>query len=393
MPDAMDLDALSAELEEFAEAPAEAASSPVEERVLAGFEEIQRWAAEHGRPPQHGEGRDIFERLYAVRLDRIRAQPALRAFVAPLDHQRLLDGAEERSADPGTLSEDELAAELAGIGDAGSDLTTLRHVRPRAEIQAPEEIATRRPCADFERFRPLFDTVRQELKGGIRQTRPFGRDAIVSLHDYFVLGGQLVYVAEMGEVYRTPEGAPNARLRLIYDNGTESNLLIRSLQNALYKDETGRRVTASDAGPLFAGQVHEGDLSSGTVYVLRSKSDHPEIAARRDVLHKIGVTGGDVQRRVANAALDATFLLADVEVVTTYHLYGINRTKLENLLHRVFDPARLDITLTDRFGNPVSPREWFLVPLFVIDEAIERIKDGTITSFRYDPASAALVPA
>jgi hypothetical protein len=117
------------------------------------------------------------------------------------------------------------------------------------------------------------------------------------------------------------------------------------------------------------------------------------VASNRDLIHKIGVTGGDVQRRVANAKVDPTFLLADVEVVTNYVLYGVDRAKLEHLLHRFFAPGRLDITITDRFGNPVSPREWFQVPLFIIDEAIERIRDGSITHFRYDPQMVALVRA
>ena len=135
---------------------------------------------------------------------------------------------------------------------------------------------------------------------------------------------------------------------------------MRSLQRALHKDEAGRRITDPVAGPLFAGESAEGDLASGTIYVLRSKSDHPVVAANRDVLHKIGVTGGDVAQRIANAKLDPTFLMADVEIVATYELYNINRTKLENLIHRIFDPARLDIEIKDRFGNPVIPREWFL---------------------------------
>ncbi len=138
-------------------------------------------------------------------------------------------------------------------------------------------------------------------------------------------------------------------------------------------------------------QVEADDRPTGTVYVLRSKSDHPEIASRCDLIHKIGVTGGKVPRRIANAKLDPTYLLADVEVVSTYQLYNIDRTRLENLLHRIFEPARLNIALMDRFGHPVSPREWFLVPLFVIDEAIDRIRDGSITDYIYDPASASLV--
>jgi hypothetical protein len=204
------------------------------------------------------------------------------------------------------------------------------------------------------------------------------------------VGGQKAYVAEMDEEFLTAQGMTDARLRVIFDNGTESNMLMRSLQRALHKDDAGRRITDPVAGPLFADQTADGDEASGTIYVLRSKSDLPIVAENRRVLHKIGVTSGKVERRIANAKIDATFLLADVEIVATYELFNINRTKLENLIHRIFDAARLDIEITDRFGNPVVPREWFLVPLAAIDEAVERIKDGTITSYVYSPDIATL---
>ena len=160
---------------------------------------------------------------------------------------------------------------------------------------------------------------------------------------------------------------------------------MRSLQRALHKDEAGRRITDPVAGPLFASETAYGDQESGTIYVLRSKSDHQAVAANRDLLHKIGVTGGDMARRVGNAKLDPTFLMADVEIIATYELYNINRTRLENLIHRIFDPARLNVEIKDRFGQLVVPREWFLVPLFVIDEAVDRIRDGTITGYRLIP--------
>jgi hypothetical protein len=387
----LDLDALRAELEEFAEARPEAARSPVEERVLAGFEEVRRWVEAHGRLPRNADGLDIFERLYAVRLERLRAQPALRALLEPIDSWGLLADSGTVGGDVAALTPDDLAAELSGLEDPASELSELRHVRSRAEIRAAEEIGSRQPCLEFQVYQPLFKAVQEQLKVGVRRTIPFAvQNNHVRKGDFFILGGQMVYIADMGEITPTPEG-PNARLRAIFANGTESNMLMRSLQNALYKDEAGRRVTEADAGPLFAAAAEEGDLSSGTVYVLRSKSDLPAIASRREFIHKIGVTGGDVQRRIANAELEPTFLLADVEVVTTYELFNIDRTKLENLLHRFFAPGRLDITITDRFGNPVSPREWFQVPLFVIDEAIERIRDGSITDYRYDPNRAELV--
>jgi len=243
---------------------------------------------------------------------------------------------------------------------------------------------------DFERFKPLFEQVQRELESGVRNTRQFELKAEIRPGSWFIVGGQKAYVAEMGEMFSNAQARTDARLRVIFDNGTESNLLMRSLQRALHKDEAGRRITDPVAGPLFSGDSEDGDLSSGTVYVLRSRSDDAFVAAHRDVLHKIGVTGGDVARRIANARLDPTFLMADVETVTTYELYNISRTRLENLIHRIFGTARLDIEIKDRFGQPIIPREWFLVPLFVIDEAIERIRDGTITGYAYDPQSAAL---
>jgi hypothetical protein len=389
-------DALLDELGVEVEAKNEGSRTPREERIIAGFEEIQRFVEQHGRVPQHGEDLDIFERLYAVRLDRLREQADCRTLLEPLDHQGLLSGAEPAPTED--LDDDELLAQLGVEAAIPSEIAELRHVRTAAEKREAEEIANRQKCEDFDRFKPLFEQVQKEIESGIRSTRRFVKDAgflkadIVS-GNFFILGGQTAYVADVGETFKAPNGEFDARLRVIYSNGTESNLLRRSLQRALYKDETGRRITDPVAGPLFAGQTDDGDAASGIVYVLRSKSDHPAVAAHRDVLHKIGVTGGDVARRIANARLDPTFLMAEVEIVATYELYNINRARLENLIHRIFGAARLDIEIIDRFGQPVIPREWFLVPLFVVDEAIEKIRDGTITGYTYDPNTASLTRA
>src|SRR5690554_1686383 len=387
----MDLDELSAELQEFAQPKKEKALTAREERIIAGFEEIQRFVEEHGRIPGHGEDRDIFERLYAVRLDRIRALEECRELVAELDHQGLLEGGAgipQESAE--ALDDDELLAELSDMAPGG-ELTELCHVRSTAEKRAVDEIANRTLCEDFEQFRPLFRQVEAELKAGIRETRRFGQDASIEQGNFFILNGQMVYVAEVGEMFKAPNGERDARLRVIYFNETESDILLRSLQRALYKDETGRRITEHDAGPLFRDTWEEDDVETGTIYVLRSKSQNPFVAEHRELIHKIGVTGGKVETRIANAEHDATYLLADVEIVATYKLAGINRTKLEALLHRVFAPAQLDLEIKDRFGRPVKPREWFLVPLAAVNEAVERIRDGSITTMIYSPETAKLV--
>ncbi|MBW6496704.1 MAG: GIY-YIG nuclease family protein, partial [Burkholderiaceae bacterium] len=233
------------------------------------------------------------------------------------------------------------------------------------------------------------------VKTGLRQSQPIeaGRRAIEA-GDFFVLDGITLYVGEVGAPLKTTAGEVDRRLRLIFSNGTESNLLLRSLQRAFYNDPAARWLAAPESGQLsFGGELEADDVESGTIYVLRSLSDHPYVAQRRDIIHKMGVTGGRVEARIANAENEATCLLAKVEVVATYKLAGINRIRMESLFHRLFAPARLNITIKDRFGHPVQPEEWFLVPLFVIDEAVARIKDGSIIGYIYDPLAARLVKA
>lgn len=376
------------------------ARSPLEERIIAGFEDIVKFREEHGRAPQHGEDRDIFERLYAVRLDRLRAQANCRDLLAGIDAYGLLGDADSFAAPVDELDDSALLAELGVEGEAADDITQLRNVRSNADRKAAEEIASAKRCDDFAIFKPAFEQVQADLESGVRMTRPFGKevgtsDATIAVGDFFVLGGQIAYVADAGEQFRTPNGEPDARLRVIFSNGTESDLLLRSLQRALYKDDGGRRVTEPTAGPLFDSTDDLADpefLPTGTLYVLRSRSSHPTVAAHRDLIHKIGITGGSVERRISGAADDATYLLADVDVVATYKLFDINRPRLERLIHRVLSEVRFEVEIPDRFGKLVRPREWFLVPLPIIDEIVEKIGDGSLVDMIYDRNKATLVP-
>lgn len=376
-------------------APAAGGRSAAEQRIIAGFEEIGRFVEEHGRLPQHGEDSDIFERLYAVRLGRIRESAECRAILSDRDPHGLLGPeTEPRELRIEETQEDEsLLSELGVPVEPGNDLAKLVHVRAREEIKAAEEVAQRDACADFGVFKPLFENIQKQLDSGERRTIPYRDNADTKQGDLFILDGQKVIVANMGEKFTNDYGRPDRRLRVVYDNGTESNLLLRSLQRALNKDKASRRIIEPELGPLFSDHTEEGDVATGTIYVLRSKSDHPFIAQNRNVLHKIGVTGGDVGSRIANAKKDPTYLLADVEVVATFKLSNIARGKLESLLHKFFGGARLDLELKDRFGGQVEPREWFLVPLPVIEEVIEKIKGGSILNCRYDTQTASIITA
>ena len=370
--------------------------TPREERIIAGFEDILRFHHEHGRAPLHDEGRDIFERLHAVRLDQLRMLPEAQTLLAELDGPGLLSGAGTAMVNVDDLDEDALLAELGVDSEpAGQgDITVLRHVRPYVEIKAAEDIADRTPCADFDYFKPLFEEAQVGLKAGTWMTKPFIKNASIEVRDFFIVGGLTAYVAEMYEGSKTKDGRDNPRLRVIFDNQTESDLLLRSLSRSLYPDgntPVGRRLIRKDDGPLFGSTAEPDDIESGTIYVLRSLSSHPFVSEHRELIHKIGVTGGKIETRIAGAEKDATYLLAKVEVVATYKLHNLNRTRLENIFHRLFGAAQLDLTIEDRFGHPVKPREWFLVPLQAIDEAVKHIQDGSITDVVYDPKTARLM--
>lgn len=390
-----DLDDLRSELDAFSQPEKKKSLSAKEERIIAGFEEIQRFVDAHGKKPEHGEDKDIFERLYAVRLERLLAQEDCRTLLAPFDHQGLLNPISEHSeADIDTLDDEALLAELEGLAGP-SDITQLKHVKTLADKeidrQKSDEVGRRKACKDFEKFRPVFESVQADIQSGARKTIPFDKDGSIEKGNFFIVSGQKAFIADVGEAFKGKDGRNEYRLRVIFDNGVESNQLMHSLQKRLWEDDTGRRITDKSMGPLFGGHEDEELLESGTIYVLRSQSQHPFVAEHRKLIHKIGVTGGKVETRIANASQDATYMLSAVDVVATYKLSGINRTRLEKLLHKIFSAAQIDITIEDRFGKPVKPREWFLVPLSVIDEAVDAIRDGSITQLIYDPSQARLI--
>ncbi|MCF6312134.1 MAG: GIY-YIG nuclease family protein [Verrucomicrobiales bacterium] len=370
-----------------------------EQRIIAGFEEIERFKQEHGRAPQHGEDRDIFERLYAVRLEQMRHSDECTELLQPLDFGELLKvDANQKKTLAEDVSNEELLEALGVDSIQDDDITTLKHVKSSKEKQAAEEIAQREKCQDFDQYKERFAQVQQELKSGKRISRIIRKDAgflktDIKEGEFFILSGQTLYIDRVDDPIKAPNGQMDARLRVIYSNGTESNILLRSLQRAIYKDGSSRRITVPDFGPLFSDEVDEEDIDSGTIYILRSKSSNPFITENREVIHKIGVTGGDVKKRIANAKKEPTYLLADVELIETFKLSNINRKHLESLLHRFFSNARLDVAFKDRFGQEVEPREWFLVPLPVIEEAIGKLMDGSISDYQYDPDIAKIVKA
>ena len=366
--------------------------TPLQARLIAGFEDILKFMSETGQAPQHGEERDIFERLYAVRLDQLRKSPDAVALLSDLDTQNLLTGDSNVKATEPT--DDELLSAL-GVEtnpDDKTDITNIKHVAPIAHRQAAEEIANREVCRDFDKFKPLFEQVTADIRTGVREMREGIKFDDIEVGRIFILGGQIMYIAEKGEMKKAPnEQHWDARLRIVFDNGTQSKMLLRSLLRRANDDKSARTLTSADAGPLFSDAA-EVENESGTIYVLRSLSELPEIQSIRDVILKIGVTGGSVKQRISNAKNEATYLLGDVEIVDEYKLYNINRVKLERLIQRIFADARLSITIKDRFGKPVQPNEWFMLTRSAIEQAVNLIQSGDIQHYKYDAKTTEFVP-
>lgn len=219
--------------------------TPQEERLLAGFEDILRFVQEHGRAPQHGEDRDIFERLYAVRLDRLRALTSAHALLMPLDSQGLLSAPPSRAAPDAAddLDDAALLAEL-GLGSGEDDITNLRHVRSFEERKAAEDVANRTACVDFDRFQPLFERVERDIKTGLRKTLRFGRDASVAEGNFFILGGQMAYVVEVGKLSAPPMAKP------MLGCASSTQTALRAICCNAHCNEPSTRTTRVDASQM-----------------------------------------------------------------------------------------------------------------------------------------------
>ena len=350
------------------------------------FKELEDFIEANGREPDV-EAVNIHEAKLAARLSKLRSTPEALEDLAPFDTKGLL-GAPAPEKKPQVVTMDDVfSSDLLTDDD---DIFNLIHVTPGTKKQtASQDMATRKKCMGFERFKPLFKQIQRELDDGKLDTSGIKGVAEIQKGQAFILSGLIAYVAEVGEKYERRKGHHNARLRVIYSNGMESNLLLRSFGAALYKDKSARVIS----GSFLELQSRSPDnelVKSGIVYVLRSLSNDPVISRHKEYLHKIGITTSDVKSRITSANKDATYLLADVEVVAEFTLYNFNLRATERLLHAFFGDAQADIVIRDRFGQPVKPKEWFFLPLQLIKQAIRLIQDGVIGNYIYNPETIAI---
>jgi hypothetical protein len=356
------------------------------DRLERAFLEIVEFKRAQGRLPS-SRTRDIAERKLGARLDGFLANGAKAEAVKHLDEFGLLDALEAPMSIDDLLESEDLD-ELLGDESGILDVSSLPVVK---RLESAESVAQRVKAKHFAQFEPLFKAKHAELKEGTFALKPFTGMDMVREGVFFVLNGVMCFVAEVGEDVDLVVGGKNIqkqRLRVVFENGTESAMYRQSLMTRMY--EAQGQVLARTGHD--ASEILDADIESGHIYVLQSMSTDSLIANMKD-LHKIGFSTTSVEQRVKGASTSPTYLMAPVKIVADYRVYNLKASALENLLHRVFADVRLDLTQVDRKGRDYDPSEWFVVPRDVINQAVAMIMSGEITDYVYDRAAKRLVKA
>ena len=378
--------------------PKQSNAMTTDQRLVASFEEINAFVREHGREPE--KSTDINERRLFSRLKGLR-ESAQRAWALKEHDEHYLLG-DVVIPDPSSIEtiDDVLSGDALGLlgdppGDDPESIFVLKHVSKSSPNKA-DHIARRKACKEFDQFEPLFIEQHALMKSGMRVTVPFKSENQICKDSFFILKGQLVYVANIGKWQKRSAGKKHrhdARLLCIYENGTESNLLRHSFAQSLWADDSCRQVIDAHKRPLFEEryEVNSTDEPTGYIYVLRSLSEDPKIREIED-LYKVGFSRQPVLERIKNAASDPTFLMADVAPVMHFETYNLNPQQFEKLIHRFFGKACLNLDIIGEDGKRFTPREWFIVPLPIIEQAIKLLISGDILGYQYDTEQQQISP-
>jgi len=353
-----------------------------EERLLEGFQDLNKFVEQTGAAPTE-LGCGMNERGLFSRLQAMRGNTAWRDKLLPFDEYGLLKGEQPPAEPEPPASIEDLLNDpfFATLDSDAPDIFDLKHVPKAKDMTSPDYVAQRKPSKDFKVYEEQFKDCQAELKAEKRKLLTFANEQQIEIGKFYVLGGVLLLVAEVGERFEK-NGRWNNRLRLIFENGTESDMLLRSLASQLYKD--GKRVTELDEKLMSDMLVTKDDKSAGFIYVLRSLSDDPEIKAVPN-LYKVGLARRSIETRIQNAPNEPTYLMAPVAMVASFQCYNVNLPKMENLIHRFFDAATAKVQVKDLQGNYSTPKEWFSVPLGTIETAVRMLISGEIVNYRYDP--------
>ncbi|MFR9660764.1 MAG: GIY-YIG nuclease family protein [Rikenellaceae bacterium] len=362
----------------FADVKPAAVQVTSNDRLLAAFEEVNRFYDEHNRLPSSDGG--IKEKGLARRFESIVCDLDKQKHCLPYDRHGLI---QIKEADVNSELESIFNDPIFNIDTQSQSLFVVPEHLKKEVVEKSEAdfVAQRRKCEDFDKYKQRFIDVHKELKDGSRRVVKFS-EAQLQEGAMFLVGGVLVLLNKIFEKKVDKNYKTDGRTHCIFENGTESNMLLRSLGKAIYLD--GYAITEScerDESYLKEQfNIESEDIATGYIYVLRSKSDNPAISQYKD-LYKIGFTTTSVEERVANASAETTYLLADVDIIATWKTYNLNTSYFETMLHRLFDQVQLQVKIHHTSGAVIVPHEWFIVPLPIIRNAIDYIIKGVAVSY------------
>jgi hypothetical protein len=364
-----------------------------DERLVASFQEINLFYEQNNREPELGGGiqeHQLYSRLKSIRENSIKIE-----MLKVHDIYGLLDYTPKEV----TSLDDILNDDVLGIlGDDDTGLFELKHVTRFKERESTDFVARRKKCKNFNDYEHLFVSVQRELKEGKRKLLDF-KFGNLQQGSFYVHNGLVFYVEKINitqlEHYRTDGKRirEDGRTRLIFENGTESEMLRNSIQKRLIENGKIISENADTINKQFRenfSTVNEEDEAAGFIYILKSKSDKQEIKEINN-LYKIGFSKVSVKERIKNAAQEPTYLMAEVKIVMAYKCYNMNPQKLEQLVHGFFGRSCLNIDVFDINGNRHTPREWFIAPLHVIEKAIHYIIAGSIINYKYDDINEEII--
>ena len=345
-----------------------------DDRLVASFEEINEFYEKNGHEPQKSS--DMHERRLYARLKGIREDTKKVEFLKKYDRYNLLEKVDEIKSIDDILDSDPLGL----LSSDEEDIFTLKNVPKNSKERAEADfVAKRKRLDDFAQYEELFKECHRDLKEGKRKLVKFN-EKYLQKGSFFVLKGVLGYLEDMINPKKDKNHKIDGRTKTIFENGTYSNMLFRSLAKGLYED--GYLVSEHEDRILDGlSQIDKNDRKNGYIYVLKSLSKDDRIVTKRN-LYKIGFSTTPVRDRIKNAKNDPTYLMADVKVVAVFEVYNINPQKLEQLIHRFFASSCIDIDIEN--GKVYKPREWFIAPLSLIEKAIELIINGNIVNYQYD---------
>jgi len=342
-----------------------------DDRLTSSFEEINGFFEKNGREPQ--KSTNMNERTLNARLEGIRQNPEKIEALKPYDRFNLLQAVEINSIDD-ILNDDAFGL----LGDTEDDIFTLKHI-PK-EREQTDFVAQRKPCKDFQKYEALLKDVQNELGIGKRKLVKFNEKYFED-GNFFILKGVLAYLEKIQDLKKDKFNKLDSRTRIIFENGTESNMLLRSFGKGLYED--GYFVSEHDDKTLDRlSQIGKDDEKSGYIYILESLSQDDKIKTIKN-LYKIGYSTTDVKERIKNAVNEPTYLMAPVKIIAVYEAYNMNTQKFEQLIHKFFGKVCLNIDIFGNNGQRFTPREWFIAPINVIEQAAGLIVSGEIVSYQY----------